>query len=258
MKFPLIQISILGSIMFCLLIIGCKGGNTAKSSVQVEQSGRVDTTLVEIDKKYTGIVADAAINVVMSDSVKLLLIMTDTAVRPYVTATVEGGELRLGYKAGTSINGNFAGTTIWVPYDASVKSVTLNGASSFRSQHPLVGSRFQMSLGGASRAVCYFDMPDGDLVLSLNGASALRAVGCVGNLMAEINGASKLVSDEENGQYTFSVSNAELEVNGVSEVQLHSTGRLSGSVNGVSQLSYTGQPKQKMSSNGLSRVKRKG
>lgn len=249
------------NILFILLatisLMGCKpSGQHVSAPEGIALAGHNDTVLMDVKKKYTAIEAEAAVNVVYSDSVKCLLVITDAAVMPYVSARVERGTLHLGYKKNVAIGGEgYGGVTIWVPYDAKVKEISLSGASTLLSKRPLVGSHFEMELSGGSSANCYFDMPDGDLELDVSGASCLRAGGCVRRLDADISGASRSLSEEKQGQYTFTAGLVHLDVSGASLLQVHSNGTIDGDISGASLLSYTGQAKvSKIDCSGVSKV----
>jgi hypothetical protein len=243
--------------LIAILLMSCKtnGRQRVLPGSSITPSGVNDTTLLDVKKSYSGIEAEAAINVVFSDSVKCLLVIGDSAVVPYVEARVDDDELHLGYKKNVTISGNFDGITIFVPYNAKIKKIDISGASSFISQRPLVGSRFQVDVAGASQVVCYFDMPDGSLKAEVSGASQLKVNGAVQHLEADISGASQVISNEEHGQYTFTAGDAKVDISGASQMQFHCDGNLEGDVSGASLLTYTGKAKSnKVDCTGLSKV----
>lgn len=248
--------SVLLIALTAMLLVGCKSnGNGRVLADGIVPAGVIDTTLMDVKKKYTAIEADAVYHVVYSDSVKCLLLITDSAVMPYVDVRVEKGTLHLGFKPNANIRGPFDGVTVWVPYDAKIKEIELSGASSFQSRRPLVGSSFELELSGASTARCFLDMPDGNLKVDVSGASQVEVTGSVRRLEADVSGSSHFLSRMENGQYTFSAGNVELDVSGSSEVLLHCDGDLRGELSGASLLDYTGKAKSnRVESSGFSKI----
>ncbi|MDY5969677.1 MAG: DUF2807 domain-containing protein [Bacteroidales bacterium] len=226
---------------------------TGEEDISMPKSGLTDTVFKEINKKYTAIDAFSCIDVVMSDSVKTLMVVANKAVQNQLKIYVKGNTLNLGLQSNVHLN-DFGNIVIYVPYNAKIKEVELSGACSFTSLRPIVGNSFSLDISGASMATCYFDMPDGQLEVNLNGCSSLNATGHVRFLEADISGASNINSKEKLGQFTFTAEDAELNVSGSSNAKLHCNGTIRGDVSGASNVIYTGTPKIKLEVSGVSSI----
>ncbi len=246
--------------LVCVMLSACGGDKKGRADGDaIVLTGNMDTVLVEVNKKYSAIDAGACIDVVYSDSVKVLLVIADSALVPYVSTKVTDGTLMLDMKPNVNVRtrSSMKDITVWVPYDANVKRVHLSGATSFVSRRPIVGKKFEMKLSGASKAACFFDMPDGELEIDLSGASDLHATGSVELLEAELSGASDLQSSMEHGVYSFTVGTAEIDISGASTLMLHSDGKLTGEVSGAGTLIYTGNAQNKVRTSGVGTIEQK-
>ncbi len=243
-----------------MMLSACGGDKKGRADGDViVLTGHMDTVLVETSKKYNAIDAGAIIDVVYSDSVKVLLVIADSALVPYISTNVTDGTLMLDMKPNVHVRerADMKDVTVWVPYNANIKKVRLSGASSFVSRRPIVGKSFEIKLSGASKAACYFDMPDGALKVDNSGASDLYATGSVELLEAELSGASDLQSSLEHGVYSFTVGTAEVDISGASTLMLHCDGKLTGEASGASTLKYTGVSQHKVRISGAATIEQK-
>lgn len=213
------------------------------------------TETFDIYGSYTELQVESAFDVTVSDEVNQLTVTAGEFVMPKVV--VENKDDRLIIKLKPLSNYSVGDLKVLLPYNVGLNVVDLSGASEFRSEFGLKGSRVEVDLSGASHfyADIEADKVDLDLsgassitgrlnagkvVIDLSGASDAILEGLTDMLDISLSGSSNIVRKALGDRYAFSCNKCEGSISGASDAYIHCDGSISVSVSGASGLHYTG------------------
>lgn len=218
-------------------------------------AGNPITQTFNVKGNYTELEVGDAFCVLVSDTVNHVTITAGENIMPHVVVKVVDGALKI-YIQGWHANlGN--DMKVVLPYNASLTSVELSGASAYHSAFGLKGSEVDVSLSGASNFYCDIEADEVDIELSgasfisgqvaattldfdMSGASSAALEGTAEALHVDFSGASTLKRQVAGNRYAFACNRCEGSLSGSSNAYLHCDGAISVSLSGSSNLYYTG------------------
>ena len=177
---------------------------------KITLSGNNITKEFSIDGSYTELVVENAFDVTVSDAVSQITVTTDENVMPKVVVEKDGDKLKIHLKPLSLNLGNDLELKVLLPYNAELKEVALSGASSLRTEFPIVGDKVKVTLTGASDFYGNIEANDADIDLS--GASNFH-----GNVWADVvdvqlSGASNYFGD-------FMATKIDMDLEGSSDIE---------------------------------------
>ena len=227
------------SVICTLLVLrGCPGGLVGSGNLETEAYAFSDFTEVEIDSAFEFEIEQSSsysINVTADDNVM-----------EYVQVSKDGQTLKIGLRTGirigsATLNIGF-GTFPFlesVTLKASVtipqlSGLTASGASRGTISDFSSNGDLDITVSGASRVTG--DLVAGNVDFDISGASTIELEGSASNMVADVSGASSFHLDD------FTVNNAAINFSGASSGTVNLNGRLDADLSGASRLWYIGEP----------------
>lgn len=247
-------------------IVSCNSyGFITLSGVSVEK--RFDESAL-----YSSLEISNAIDVTYSDTATAVTVCADSSVMEYVNVENKAGILKLYLSCPLKVNiGNTGKISATVPASSSLESVSVNGASSFRSEKALVCGSFRVIVSGASAFSA--DLSAGTSVgIAASGASKVRSVVDTEMLDVDLSGASEADVSGKVASYTLTASGAssvssgkanvetdtlECNLSGASAGKVRCNVSATGHVSGASSLTVYGEGNVMVSESGASKVVRR-
>lgn len=239
-----------------------------------KDAGNPITKYFNLAGSYTELEVEDAFDVTVSDTATLITITAGDKVMPNVVVETVENTLKI-YLDGCHTSRGVDMTVI-MPYNASLTSVDLSGASEFHSVYGLEGEKVEVELSGASDFYCSIDADDVDINLSgasdfvgdilageldmnlsgssnikgnvaandldlvLAGASDAELEGQVGTLKMNLTGASNIVKKVVGNRYALVCDQCEGSMSGACNVYIHCDGIIKVALSGASDLHFTG------------------
>jgi len=159
-----------------------------------------------------------------------LVIVTDGNLMDYIETEVQNGVLTV--DASKRIYSHH-GIKIFVTYQ-ELSKVTSVGASIINTDGPLVSSRFELEVPGASLIDMEVEVIELDVMLA--GAGSVKLRGQAKNQVISLNGVGKLEA------FNLESESCEVTVSGMGGVEVNVKENLNARVNGVGSIRYKGNP----------------
>lgn len=208
-----------------------------------------------IDGTYTELNVADAFDVTVSDTVSQVIVTAGENIMPKVRVEKTGNKLRIYLKGWTMSHGAMK---VLLPYNPSLKSVDLSGASGFRSSFTIAAPKVEIDLSGASDFYGDIEadevemdisgsssiegrvMAAGELDLELSGSSNATLEGEVGTLDMDLSGSSTITRKVVGDRFALGCSRCEGSMSGSSDAYIHCDGSIKVTLSGASDLHYTG------------------
>lgn len=227
-----------------------------------------------IEGAYTELEVEDAFDVTVSDAATQITITAGENVMPNVVVETVDNTLKIYLKGWHTNLGS--DMTVILPYNASLMSVDLSGASEFHSEYGLEGEEVRVELSGASEFYCDIDADEVDidmsgasdffgdvladeidmdlsgaskiqgyvdaldLSLEMSGASDATIEGQVDTLKIDLSGGSNIKKTVFGTRYGFACNRCEGAISGASDVYIHCDGIIKVNLSGGSELHFTG------------------
>ena len=179
----------------------------AFSSCQ-KMAGNLISKDFSIENTYTDLNVQDAFDVTVCDTVSLVTVTIGENLMPKVVVEVVNNTLKIYLKPFNNISTGEA--KVVIPYNANLKEVALSGASSLRTEFPLVGDKVNVILTGASDFYGNIEANDADIDLS--GASNFH-----GNVWTDV--ADVQLSGSSNYFGDIQATNIDMDLEGSSDVE---------------------------------------
>ncbi|MFC1865830.1 head GIN domain-containing protein [Chloroflexota bacterium] len=227
-----------------LLLPGCYGLITGSGNLDTREFDYSDFNRLEVSSAFE-------VEIVQSASFAVS-ITTDDNIFEYIDIAKSGNTLNIRLKSGYNFRYFTIEAVILMPDITHLKlsgathgtvqdfsfshdlAVELSGASSLIMTNIAAG-RIDFEISGASR-VSGNITADAAADFDVSGASTVELSGSAKDLKADASGASHLELDD------FPVSNADIELSGVSNGTVNTDGTLDADLSGASKLYYIGEP----------------
>lgn len=227
----------------CALLAACHIDIKPDSS---SPSGTAATRVLDIDGTYKALEVSSAFHVVMSDTVTVPTVTVAERMMDKVVVLIENRTLKIGFKPGhIRLDGD---ATVLLPYNETLRSVELSGASHFTSTKPMGRDLAKVEASGAS--VYEGDLSGATVEIELSGASYFRGSVDAGTLDIEASGASHaVVSGTCNHEM-------ELDISGASDVDARDLDATTvrGEVGGASNVDVTICDELRLEASGASHI----
>lgn len=221
------------------------------SNQQIRGSGQVTEetrTVSGFDRVMLGTLGDIEITQGNSES---LVISAESSLLPYITTTVQGGELAIRSKDGVNISPS---SNRPIRYRLTVKNlsaVQLAGMGDV-AINPLTTKDLQLRLAGMGD----FNVPSlqasGKLTVEISGMGNVTVAGQSSSLEVRISGAGDYRGAD------LKTRQADAQVSGAGNATVWATDSLNARVSGAGDVNYYGSPKVNQSVSGLGTVTSKG
>ena len=160
----------------------------------------------------------SAIEVIICDSVSDVCAQTDANLMPYLQIAQSGERLAVGFRNGVRWSG-VSHCRVLIPTQSALSDINVSGASSLFIEQPLTAS---------------------DIDLNISGSSSAMLQGDVRTMEVSVSGASRLLSEKQDGRFLLIADKVEGSVSGSSVMNVHSDGEIDCNVSGASTIYYTG------------------
>lgn len=248
------------------------------SLVSCNSYGFITLSGISVEKRfeerasYSSLEISNAIAVTYSDTATAVTVYADSSVMDYVNVDCKAGALKLYLDCPLKVNmGNTGKIKATVPASSMLESVSVSGASSFRSEKPLSCGSFRVSASGAS-AFSSDLAAETSVSIVAGGASKVRSAIDAERLEVDLSGASDADLSGKVSSYSLTASGASSVSSGKSNVETDtlecslsgaSNGKVrcnvsaAGHVSGASSLTVYGESNVKVSESGASKVVRR-
>ena len=179
----------------------------------------------------------SAIEVVICDSVSDVCAQTDANLMPYLQIAQSGERLSVGFRNGVRWSG-VSHCRVLLPTQPTLADINVSGASSLFIEQPLTAPDVDINVSGASAIDVVVVAHDADL--NISGSSSAMLQGDVRTLEVSVSGASRLLSEKQEGMFLLVADKVEGSVSGSSVMNVHSDGEIDCNVSGASTIYYTG------------------
>ena len=179
----------------------------------------------------------SAIEVIICDSVSDVCAQTDANLMPYLQIAQSGERLSVGFRHGIRWSG-VSHCRVLLPTQPTLADINVSGASSLFIEQPLTAPDVDINVSGASAIDVVVVAHDADL--NISGSSSAMLQGDVRTLEVSVSGASRLLSEKQEGMFLLVADKVEGSVSGSSVMNVHSDGVIDCNVSGASTIYYTG------------------